>query len=342
MNRFEYASAKSTQQAIGLLSSQWGETEILAGGTDLLSLMKDDVVAPKRVVNIKDIAELQGISYDAGRGLRIGALTRLVDIAESPVVKQHFPNLADDVSDAASPQIRNMATIGGNLCQRPRCWYFRNGLGLLGQQDGKSLVTEGDNRYHAILGNQGPAYFVSPSTIAPMLIALGAKVRIAGQGGPREIALENFYRIPKSQDEREHDLKPNEIITDVIVPPMVAGAKVGNYEVRQKQAFDWPFATAVALLQMSGSTVESARIVMGAVAPVPWISQEAAQAIAGKPVNQQTASAAAAASVAKARPLTQNGFKVKLAGVAVKRAILAAAGLPVPDLRGENEKGGAA
>jgi xanthine dehydrogenase YagS FAD-binding subunit len=257
-------------------------------------------------------------------------------------VKQHFPNLADDVSDAASPQIRNMATIGGNLCQRPRCWYFRNGLGLLGQQDGKSLVTEGDNRYHAILGNQGPAYFVSPSTIAPMLIALGAKVRIAGQGGPREIALENFYRIPKSQDEREHDLKPNEIITDVIVPPMVAGAKVGNYEVRQKQAFDWPFATAVALLQMSGSTVESARIVMGAVAPVPWISQEAAQAIAGKPVNQQTASAAAAASVAKARPLSQNGFKVKLAGVAVKRAILAAAGLPVPDLRGENEKGGAA
>jgi xanthine dehydrogenase YagS FAD-binding subunit len=342
MNRFEYASAKSTQQAIGLLSNQWGETEIIAGGTDLLSLMKDDVVAPKRVVNIKDIAELQGISYDAGRGLRIGALTRLVDIAESPVVKQHFPNLADDVSDAASPQIRNMATIGGNLCQRPRCWYFRNGLGLLGQQDGKSLVTEGDNRYHAILGNQGPAYFVSPSTIAPMLIALGAKVRIAGQGGPREIALENFYRIPKSQDEREHDLKPNEIITDVILPPMAAGAKVGNYEVRQKQAFDWPFATAVALLQMSGSTVESARIVMGAVAPVPWISQEAAQALAGKPVNQQTASAAAAASVAKARPLSQNGFKVKLAGVAVKRAILAAAGLPVPDLRGENEKGGAA
>lgn len=341
MNRFEYASAKSTQQAIGLLSNRWGETEIIAGGTDLLSLMKDDVVAPKRVVNIKDIAELQGISYDAGRGLRIGALTRLVDIAESPVVKQHFPNLADDVSDAASPQIRNMATIGGNLCQRPRCWYFRNGLGLLGQQDGKSLVTEGDNRYHAILGNEGPAYFVSPSTIAPMLIALGAKVRIAGQGGPREIALENFYRIPKSQDEREHDLKPNEIITDVIVPPMPAGAKVGNYEVRQKQAFDWPFATAVALLQMSGSTVQSARIVMGAVAPVPWISQEAAQAISGKPVNQQTASAAAAASVAKARPLSQNGFKVKLAGVAVKRAILAAAGLPVPDLRGESEKGGA-
>jgi xanthine dehydrogenase YagS FAD-binding subunit len=342
MKSFEYAAPKNLKDAVSLLGDNWGQTEILAGGTDLLSLMKDDVIAPKRVINIKEIPGLAGISYDANRGLRIGALTRLVDISENALVKQHYPNLADDVSDAASPQIRNMATLGGNLCQRPRCWYFRNGMGLLGQQDGKSLVTEGDNRYHAILGNEGPAYFVSPSTIAPMLVALGAKVRIAGQGGPREVALENFFRIPKSQDEREHDLKPNEIVTDILIPPLPSGTKLGNYEVRQKQAFDWPFATAVASLQMSGSTVQSARIVMGAVAPVPWISQEAAQAIAGKPVTEQTASAAAAASVAKARALSQNGFKIKLAGVAVKRAILAAAGQRVPDLRGESEKGGAA
>ena len=337
MNRFEYASAKSTQQAIGLLSSQWGETEIIAGGTDLLSLMKDDVVAPKRVVNIKDIAELGGIHYGT-QGLRIGALTRLVDIADSPVVKQHYPKLADDVSDAASPQIRNMATIGGNLCQRPRCWYFRNGLGLLAQQDGKSLVAEGDNRYHAILGNEGPALFVSPSTIAPMLIALNAKIRIAGASGSREVELEKFYRIPASESEREHDLKPNEIVTDILVPGQRVDTKIGNYEVRQKAAFDWPFATAVAAIWMKGSTIENARIVMGAVAPVPWVSQEAAQAIIGKPLNEQSASAAAAASVAKARPLSQNGFKVKLAGVAVKRAILAAAGQRVPDVH----EGGAA
>jgi xanthine dehydrogenase YagS FAD-binding subunit len=211
-------------------------------------------------------------------------------------------------------------------------------LGLLAQQDGKSLVAEGENRYHAILGNEGPAYFVSPSTIAPMLIALNAKVSIAGPGGTREVELEKFYRIPASETEREHDLKPNEIVTDILIPPLPAGTKVGNYEVRQKAAFDWPFATAVARLDMSGSTVKSARIVMGAVAPVPWISQEAAEAITGKPINAQTASAAAAASVAKARPLSQNGFKVKLAGVAVKRAILAAAGERVPDVH----EGGAA
>ena len=339
MNRFEYASAKSTQQAVGMLSSQWGETEILAGGTDLLSLMKDDVIAPKRVINIKEIPDLAGISYGT-RGLRIGALTKLIDIVENPAVRQHYPKLAEDVSDAASPQIRNMATIGGNLCQRPRCWYFRNGLGLLAQQDGKSLVTDGDNRYHAILGNDGPAYFVSPSTIAPMLVALNAKVRIAGPSGSREVDLEKFYRIPASESEREHDLKPNEIVTDVLVPLPRVDTKVGNYEVRQKAAFDWPFATAVAVVWMKGSTIENARIVMGAVAPVPWVSQEAAQAMIGKPLNEQTASAAAAASVAKARPLSQNGFKIKLAGVAVKRAILAAAGQRVPDIH--EQKGGAA
>src|SRR5207244_12924728 len=127
---------------------------------------------------------------------------------------------------------------GGNLCQRPRCWYFRNGLGLLAQREGKSLVLEGDNRYHAILGNEGPAYFVSPSTIAPMLIAYGAQVRIEGAGGPRTIPLEKFYVIPQSEDQREHDLKPNEIVTHVVLPA-AAGVRAASYEVRQKEAFDW-------------------------------------------------------------------------------------------------------
>ncbi len=252
---------------------------------------------------------------------------RLVDVADSPVVRQHYAKLAEDVSDAASPQIRNMATLGGNLCQRPRCWYFRNGMGLMPKsEDGKSLVMEGDNRYHAILGNDGPAYFVSPSTIAPMLVALGAKLTIQGPNGRRELPLEKFYKIPQNENEREHDLQPNEIVTEVLVPPIPAGVKIGKYEVRQKASFDWPLATATAVLQMSGGNVQSARIVMGTVAPVPWVSQEAAQAVSGKPLNEQTAAAAAAASVSKARALSQNGYKIKLAGVAVKRALLDAMG----------------
>ncbi len=331
MNRFEYASPSSVKQAVALLSPAWGNSEVLAGGTDLLGRMKDYISTPKRVVNIKKLPGLQAISKEGG-GLRIGALVTLDRIAESPEVRQDYPALAQTVAEAASPQIRNMATLGGNLCQRPRCWYFRNGLGLLPKTpDGKSLVLEGDNRYHAILGNEGPAYFVTPSTIAPMLIAYGASIRVSGPDGPREIALEKFFRTPQSESEREHDLKPNEIVTDVLIPK-ATGVRAANYEVRQKEAFDWPLVTAAVALQMSGNTVHSARVVMGAVAPVPWVSEEAAQAIAGKTIDETTAGAAGSAAVSKARALSQNGYKVKLAAIAVKRALLAAVGMPVPDV----------
>lgn len=213
-------------------------------------------------------------------------------------------------------------------------------MGLLPKTtDGKSLVMEGDNRYHAVLGNEGPAYFVSPSTIAPVLIAYGARLRIAGSTGDREVEVEKFFRIPTSESEREHDLKANELITAVVVPP-AKGVRAASYEVRQRASFDWPLATAAVALRMNGNTVESARIVMGAVAPVPWVSREAAQAIAGGSIDPGTANAAGEAAVSKARPLSHNDYKVKLAAVAVKRALLVAAGQVVPDVH--NAKGGAA
>lgn len=325
MRPFEYASPAQKEQAVGLLGSSWADAQVLAGGTDLLALMKDDVVSPKRLVDIKAITALNTVTFTAATGLRAGALVRLQDFADHPEVRRHFPMLAHAAGDAASPQIRNMATLGGNLCQRPRCWYFRNGFGLLPQDDGgKSLVLTGDNRYHAILGNEGPAYFVSPSSVAPALIALGARVRIFGSGGNRDVPLEKFFRIPRSESEREHDLKPNEIVTDVLVPPP-AGARTGHYEVRQKQDFDWPLATASVSLAMSGNTVRSARIVLGHVAPVPWLSPEAGAALAGKAIDEQTADAAGQAAVSRAKSLGRNAYKIQLARVAVKRALLEAA-----------------
>jgi xanthine dehydrogenase YagS FAD-binding subunit len=323
---FEYATPKSYQQAVALLSSQWGQTEILAGGTDLLALMKDDVVSPKRLVNIKGITGIDGITFDASNGLRIGALARLQDIADHAEVRRRYPVLATALDDAASPQIRNMATIGGNLCQRPRCWYFRNGFGLLptDPKSKKSMVLEGDNRYHAILGNEGPAYFVSPSSIAPVLIAMQAFVRLLGPKTLRELPLGKFFITPE-EDEREHHLLPNEIVLEVVVPPTPSDGRFGNYEVRQKAQFDWPLATAAVALQMSGKTVRAARIVLGHVAPVPWLSLDAAQVLVGKEVNEQTADAAGQAAVSKAKSLGRNGYKIQLARVAVKRAILAAA-----------------
>jgi xanthine dehydrogenase YagS FAD-binding subunit len=287
--------------------------------------MKEDVVAPKRLVNIKDIKELSGVNPD-GSGLRIGALTTLVEVAENASVKEKYPALAEAVQEAASPQIRNMATLGGNLCQRPRCWYFRNGLGLLPKDEsGKDLVPAGENRYHAILGNSGVAKFVSPSTIVPVLIAYGAKVRLEGPKGKRELPLEKFYVIPKTEKDREHDLLPNELVTEITLPS-AEGWKVAHYEIRQKAAFDWPLAVAAVALQGDASNVQAARVVLGHVAPTPWVSPEAAAALKGQKVSEETAKKVADAALNNAKPLSQNAYKVQLARVAVKRAILKAAG----------------
>jgi xanthine dehydrogenase YagS FAD-binding subunit len=327
MRPFDYASPTKKEQVADLLAGSWGQVEVLAGGTDLLSLMKDEITAPRRLVNIKGIAELHGVAV-VPDALRIGSLTTLAEIAANREVQQLYPILAAAAGDAASPQIRNLATLGGNLCQRPRCWYFRTGHGLLAQNsEGKSLVLQGDNRYHAILGNDGPAYFVSPSTIAPVLIAYGATVRILGPHGTREIPAEKFFVIPMSAQEREHNLQPNEFVTEIVLSGRrQPGLRAGHYEVRQKEAFDWPYATAAVALIMNGSTVKSARIVLGHVAPVPWVSAEAAQALAGKAVTQASADEAAQAAVSRARSLGRNSQKIHLARVAAKRAILAAAG----------------
>jgi xanthine dehydrogenase YagS FAD-binding subunit len=324
MRSFEYASPTTKEQAVALLSTTWGQAEVLAGGTDLLALMKDDVVHPKRLVNIKQIKEINGVTAGP-KGLRIGALTTLGELADNVNVAKDYPALAEAINDAASPQIRNMATLGGNLCQRPRCWYFRGGFGLLPKSEsGKDLVTEGENRYHAILGNDGPAKFVSPSTIVPLLISYGASIRLVGPKGSRELLLDRFYLIPKTDTEREHDLRPNEILSELIIP-QASGMKIAHYEIRQKQAFDWPLAVAAVGLSMNGTSVQSARVVVGYVAPIPWRSAEAERALAGKSITEDVAKTAADAALQGAKPLSHNAYKVQLARVAVKRAILKAA-----------------
>jgi xanthine dehydrogenase YagS FAD-binding subunit len=312
------------QDALGMLGSKWGESNVLAGGTDLISLMKEYIETPKRMINIKGIKELGGIQ-SSKTGLRIGSAVTLEELAENAEVRKSFPSLAEAARGVASPQIRNMGTVGGDLCQRPRCWYFRQGFGLLAMKDGQSLVTDGENRYHAILGNGGPAYFVSASSFGPALVALGAKVRLASASGHREVAASKFFVTPQNENSREIALLPNEILTEIIVPH--EGTKNATYEVRQKQALDWPLAAASVALKMKGSTVSSARIVLGHVAPTPWEATQAGQALAGKAVTAESAEEAGKAAVADAKPLSGNGYKVQLARVAVKRALLEAVGM---------------
>lgn len=324
MQAFEYANPTTLKEAVAFLSTKWGETEILAGGTDLLSLMKNYVATPKRLVNIKGIAEMKGIR-STSEGVVIGALVTLQELHDDKTIHDDFHGLAHAAGSIASAQIRSVGTVGGDLCQRPRCWYFRNGFGLLAKDaKGQPLVPRGDNRYHAIFGNEGPAYFVNASSLGPMLVALGAKVRLVGPNGKREVPLVSFFAIPAADNERENVLKANEILTEVVIPAASRGMANATYEVRQKTALDWPLATASVALKMAGGRVANARIVMGHVAPIPWQATEAARWLEGKAITEETAAQAGEAAVRGAKPLSHNKYKIQQARVAVKRALLEA------------------
>jgi xanthine dehydrogenase YagS FAD-binding subunit len=321
MQSFEYANPTTVQEAVGLLGTRWGQADVLAGGTDLLGLMKEHLSTPRRLVNIKNIKELEGIQKTAD-GLRIGALVTMDELARNADVHAGYKLLADAAAGIPSPQIRHMGTAGGDLCQRPRCWYYRQGLGLLAMKDGKSLIPEGENQYHAIFG-EGPAWFVSASSLGPALVALNARVKLVSAKGPRELPVAKFFVTPKDENSRETALQPNEILTEILVP--AASARSATYEVRQKEALDWPLAAASVVLAMNGNTVTSARVVLGHVAPTPYEAAGAAAVLKGKSVTPATAEAAGKAAVENARPLSQNAYKVTLAKVAVKRAVLEAA-----------------
>ena len=323
MKNFEYASPTTLQAAVNLLAQAKGEAAVLAGGTDLLSLMKDGIVSPTRVVDLQKLHELRRIEFRSGSGLRLGALVTLDELIGNGEVRQHYPALVQAAEGVTSPQIRSVGTVGGDLCQRPRCWYYRNGFGLLATYQGKPLVLDGENQYHAILGNSGPAYFVSPSSLGPALLALGAKVRLHGPEGARELEIDKFFVTPASETESEHALKPHEILTEIVVPP-ADGIKMAVYEVRQREVLDWPLAAAAVALSFDGDSVKRARVVLGHVAPVPWPSPEAEQALVGKTFVGELADEAGKAAVSKATPLSKNTYKVQLARVAVKRALLRA------------------
>jgi xanthine dehydrogenase YagS FAD-binding subunit len=323
MRPFEYASPQTEAEALELLNDHEADTAVLAGGTDLMNLLRRDLVAPKRVVDIKNVESMQGVHKAAG-GVTIGALTNLEEVLKHPALAEYH-SLGHVVDATPAIQIQSMGTIGGDLCHLPNCWYFRNGYGLLAMQNGESLAVTGDNRYHAILGNQGPAKFVNASRFAPALIAWGAKVRLIGPNPEDEelLPLEYFYLTPKTEKQGPTVLKPGQLISHIQLPP-AAQIRSATYEVMQLQGLDWPLAAAAASLDVSGGIVRDARIVLGHVAPIPWMAHEAGQALVGRQVNADTAQMAGDIAVAQATPLSGNGYKVQLARTAVKRAILRA------------------
>ena len=323
MKAFEYAAPTHTGGVLELLSDDAEQVALLAGGTDLVPLMGKMIITPSRVVNIMNVAGLRGIEADS-LTVTIGAVTTLDELFEAPELAD-FPAIRQAIHGINSDTLRSQGTLGGELLQRPQCWYFRGGNGLLA--DSGRRVVQGDNRYHAIFANAGPAKFVSPSRIAPALIAVGAQVRIVGPSEQEETVLpvEALFRAPRDGRQREHAIEPNQLLTHILLTRALRMANA-TYEVRLTAGPDFPLASAAAALQIENGIVRAANIVLGHVAPTPWVSYAASQMLLGQSVNLDTATAAGEAAVRDATPLSENAYKVQLASVAVRRAILRAAG----------------
>jgi xanthine dehydrogenase YagS FAD-binding subunit len=323
LKAFAYVNAANEREALAALDAQRGRVLPLAGGMDLLGLMKNYVAQPERVVNIKSLDKT--ITLTAA-GARIGAAATIVELTEHQALAKAYPALIQSAEEVGTPQIRNAGTVGGNVMQRPRCWYFRNEeFHCLKKAGARCFAVDGENQYHAIFGG-GPCHIVHPSSLAVPLIAYGAKFRVAGPNGEREVDAGEFFQLPADNLMGETVLRPNELLTHVILPA-TSGAKAASYEVRFKQSHDWPLASATVVVTPEGNRVKSARVVMGYVAPIPWRVQAAEQALAGKTITEAVATEAANAAVAGATPMTQNAYKVQIARTAVKRAILRAAGM---------------
>jgi xanthine dehydrogenase YagS FAD-binding subunit len=337
MKNFTYHQPTTVAATLPLLDAEWGKTELLAGGTDLLDRQKEYVSQPDKVVSLTGIGgafrEIRSFPPPGAfpPAVIIGAGVKLVDIAESGLLGA-YPALKTAAAQIAGPQIRNMGTLGGSLCQRNRCWYFRDEhVKCLLKGGQKCYAREGENEYHAIFTQGHPCVIVHPSTLAPPLVALGATAEIAGPKGTRTVAVEKMFQAPVKDPQREHTLAPNEVLVSVTIPvgvPQFSTVHNASYEVKQRETCEWPLVQAAVAFHTERGAKEAkgVRVVLGHVAPTPLLSESAAKALEGKEVTEATASAAGEAACEGAKPLSGNAYKVQLLKVAVKRAVLLAAG----------------
>ena len=335
MKAFEWTNPETINDAVQMLRVAETSRDVdeaprpIAGGQDLLTTMKDYTTRPSRVVNLKSIRGLDRITGDARRGLTIGALVTLNQLEEHPLVRSSFPGLAEAAHSIATPQIRNLGTVGGNLCQRPRCWYFRlEEVICLKKGGSECYAAKGENKYNAIIGG-GPSYIVHPSDLAPMLVALGATVSVTGTEGKRVIALDKFFTLPSEGSiRRENVLKNDDLITEIQVPASPLAARSSYLKFKERESLDFALASVAAAVQLQANkTVKDARIVLGGVAPIPWRVPAAEKFLVGKTLNPDVLAEAGRLALAEAKPLEKNAYKVPLTQTLVRRALARAAGV---------------
>ena len=327
MKSFENVNVTSVKQATMLLQKFQQEKKsaiVVGGGSEILQLMKERVVTPDYVVNLKTIPGLNSIKEEHG-GIRIGALTTLVEVEEHPAVREKFLILSEGAAEAASPQIRNSGTIGGNLCQRPFCWYFRSAHFDCLRKGGQVCYSvAGDSRYHAIFGG-GPSFIVHPSDLAPVLVALDAQIKIVNAAGERIIPLEKFFVLPQVDFKHENILKPGDIVTEIFVPYPKSGSKGFYHKVRERLAWDHAIVSVATVVQSAGGVARDARVVLGGVAPIPWRAPKAEAFLRGQKIDTPAAQKAAEIALEGARPMKDNTYKVGLAKSLIQRGLLASA-----------------
>lgn len=329
LGRFGYVRANSLSAALDRLggkAADGGAVRILAGGTDLLGCLRDGVFDAGTLVALGRITELRGVRETADGGLSIGALTTIAEIERHPLIKERYAALAKGAAEVASPQLRNQGTLGGNLCQKPRCWYYRGDFHCLRKGGPLCFAVAGENQFHCILGGNR-CFIVHPSDTAPALLAFGASARMAGPRGTRTVPLEKFFVLPEESVLKETVAGPDEIVTEIILPPFrgLKGQTVkSSYrKVRARRSWDFALAGVAFAVSFSGNKVAGARIVLSGAAPVPWRSREAEAAITGKALDAATAAAAAEAAMKPARPLRQNGYKIDLFRGLIEEELLA-------------------
>ena len=329
MKAFEWINAGSVSEAVQLLASSAASHDIdeaprpIAGGQDILTTMKDYLTRPSRIVNLKSIRGLDRIEGDGKKGLTIGALVTLSQLETHPAVRAGFPGLAEAAHSIATPQIRNLGTVGGNLCQRPRCWYFRLEEAVCLKKGGSEcFAATGENKYNSILGG-GPSYIVHPSDLAPMLVALGATVSITGPEGKRLIPMEKFFTLPSEGSiRRENVLRNDEIITLIQVPASAYARRSTYLKFKERESLDFALASVAAAVELqAGKTIQQARIVLGGVAPVPWRVPQAEKFLVGKTLSPEVLIEVGRLALEGAQPLDKNTYKVPLTQTLVRRAL---------------------
>jgi len=320
--RFSYIRPDSLDKAIGHLSLDGARA--YAGGTDLLGCLRDHVFDVTTIVSISGLRELRGIETTAAGGLRIGSLTTVAEVAGHPLIRSTYPALSMAAAEVASPQLRNQGTIGGNLCQKPRCWYYRGEFYCLRKGGDQCYAVDGENAYHCILGGEN-CFIVHPSDTATALVALQASVVIAGPNGRRTVAVENFHVSPAVDYTKETVLEPAEIITEIVLPPPVQGLRSSYRKVRARRAWDFALAGVALAVVFAGNQAADCRVVLSGAAPVPWRCIEAEKIIKGKSLERDRALKAATAAVKNAEPMEQNEYKIPLFRGLIEQQVMAIA-----------------